>query len=387
MGQALKKTELTNLILNENEIENGNLPIENIFEIKMDGEIIGPFLGKELKDFLEDSDYNLSEIEIKNVTQNEWTEFVTHPYFQRRRPQLVENVNDSAMTYYLLIEGQKQGPFTEDKINELLSEKAILHIDEISTDEGQSWNKIYHFNQFDRRKLTNKSLPNVHQIGAPLASVADQSKILQLAREKSEKEDALVGLAFTHHPNDTKATSNGPVIIEEDHSSEETSAQTTKWPWAVLLVASLAGIAILLFKGTSNTAPSNKVTIEKGFKAPKAKLEGTRIPASRSKEPTPIRAERVDNKVRRPPTVTRGIKPFKDSDTFKNYKKRQMEDDAMASDESYYSEGEDDEMRGQIPRDTMDPVIEAEELIDAEPIDARTPSVNEDELFDKEQEF
>ncbi|MDD0852727.1 hypothetical protein HBN50_06445 [Halobacteriovorax sp. GB3] len=373
MSEALKLETLDSLVLTHEQIEAQDLPKENIFEIKINDSIYGPFLGKELKDHLESDTLDLSDITLRTYGQEDWSDLVSHPYFQRRRPQVLTDKDSSIQEFYLLIEGQKQGPFHEDKINELLQEKALVHTDLVSED-GQEWTKIHHYKQFDRRKLTNKSLPDATHLAEGLVESVDQNKILKMAREKTQSEEALAGLAWAHHPEDRVHMNAGPVIVEDEHS--QSSETKSKLPWVILLVLSLVGILTLVIKGKdepTQTTVNKKTT----FAPPKAK----QARSFKAQELKPIQAKESRsqaNNIRNSRAVTRGTKAFKDSDTFKNFEKKKMMDDAYINEDTYDAEQEersfqDDPVRSRIPKEILDPAMEPDNVLDAEFTETEQP--------------
>jgi len=133
MGNALKSDQrksIDDYLLTQEQIDHHQYPSEEIYEILVEGKVIGPFWNIDLKDFLADANLYSEETKVKNITESNWTSVYTHPYFQRRRPSLVSGLNlqDIKDELFILVEGKKEGPYTTDQIKAMLSTHSFYRL-------------------------------------------------------------------------------------------------------------------------------------------------------------------------------------------------------------------------------------------------------------------
>lgn len=94
----------------------------------------------------------------------EWVEFYSHPYFQRRKPQLVPETRGTfEKQYWILIDGQKQGPYPTEQLGPSLDEKKMAYTDLISFDNGHNWSKAYEYQGLNRRTKELPKRPLTHE--------------------------------------------------------------------------------------------------------------------------------------------------------------------------------------------------------------------------------
>ncbi len=126
---ALKQKNFEDILYSVSDIMSADIQRSQIFEIMFEGNTIGFTTLDEIKDFKESSDFDFTDYEIKNIDEVDFKSFYEHPLFQRRKPQLVpapETVLDDDTKYFLLIRGQKNGPFEKQEIKNLIDKKEIL---------------------------------------------------------------------------------------------------------------------------------------------------------------------------------------------------------------------------------------------------------------------
>lgn len=137
---------------------------EHIFEMFHEKKSLGFISLYDLKEF-QAAQYDFNDYQIRNVDAADIKSFYEHPFFQRRKPQLVSAENfseDENHQYFLLIRGQKSGPYSKDEIKARVDKKEILVTELISSNAGFTWTKIYQMDGFDRRSLKeNDELPGL----------------------------------------------------------------------------------------------------------------------------------------------------------------------------------------------------------------------------------
>ena len=182
----------------------------------------GPYIGAQLKhvcDMIEFPEETLVR-DAKNI--GDWINLYNHPAFQRRRPQVVgqdKEISEDRHTY-VLVDGQKYGPFNLTEITEQLETGDLLLTDLVSLDDGHTWKKLYQYTNFDRRSHTQEQLPSApgwevfnksnEEIGEHLGDV-----------DPSELDiNAMAGLAFLENRQHQK------VAVQHDNGNEPSEEET-----------------------------------------------------------------------------------------------------------------------------------------------------------------
>ena len=126
---------------------------EHIFEIRKNSISMGFVSLYDLKNVMAHNEASLNETIIRPLDTKDWTPIFEHPYFQRRKPQLLsaQSVEEGEQTFYVLKQGQKTGPFEKKRIATMLERKELLLTDLVSTNAGHTWGKLYQVEGFDRR--------------------------------------------------------------------------------------------------------------------------------------------------------------------------------------------------------------------------------------------
>ena len=156
---------------------------------------IGPFHTVALKEYSHKYQYLFEEAKVYNLEEDQWKDMFSVSKFQRRKPQLVSahNLMDED-EFYIMIQGQKTGPYTKDKVSELLDTSQITTSSQISLDKGKSWIKLYEHHAFDRRsKKAANDLPAKPKDNF-LQEVPRDS--LQVSQQIKMTEEMLLELSF-----------------------------------------------------------------------------------------------------------------------------------------------------------------------------------------------
>lgn len=124
-------------------------------------QIFGPYPTDSLREYSHRHQYLFENLNVYNLETETWHPIFEVKYFQRRKPQLMSSQNlitDSQ--FHILINGQKNGPFTTQKVKQLLDTGRIMPSTQVSLDDGDSWIKLYEHHAFDRRgQKKNEDLP------------------------------------------------------------------------------------------------------------------------------------------------------------------------------------------------------------------------------------
>ena len=206
MANSMPKNErksINDYLLPKEALESGNYPRSEVFEALIDEKKMGPFWQEDLKDFVNDAGLHDSETKIKNIDEDQWISLHEHPLFQRRKPSLVgtSDINNPDNRYFLLSNGKKIGPFSNEELLSKIESLEILFTDYVSIDEGQSWGKIYEIEGFERRDLKPSKLPQMPDKSLLNNSLEDATNAVQKSKDNDQ---SLVSLAYIGHLNEGK---------------------------------------------------------------------------------------------------------------------------------------------------------------------------------------
>jgi len=388
------KKDLQSIKLTKQQVESGEYQLDEIFELENEGQIIGLYWQYDLKDFVQQETSFDENARIRNFGTKEWTSLFNHPFFQRRKPQLIQAV-DTKVTeeFFLLEQGQKAGPYTIEEIKNMVETKTALLTDMVSVDGGQSWGKIYEIEEFDRRKMDMAhSLP-----AAPEEELlrAHEEKVIEKISNQDQETDAIAGLAYIGNMKMGKVSdSQVEEKVQAEQVIEEEDGTNSKWIqvfWIGLFAVSLAGI-VWLFYPSSNTSSSTQGT-KLGKMAPIQKLKPTKTWKTKTPTKAPSRSSaarrnntRVNN---RDTSRTRKTTPFKQTSTYKRAQKERErkvanDDDFVKvenyEDENYYDDASDpvelDPVRETLSKETIDP--EEAEYREFDAADQADPAMEKD---------
>lgn len=217
--------------LTDEEIKAKNFGLEDLWMVKIEGrDPYGPYDTTSLKDYAHKYEFLFKQAKVYNLESDQWFDMFAVSQFQRRKPQLVSAQNlINTQQFYILYNGQKDGPHGQDKIQKLLDSGMILPSTQVSLDNGKSWIKLYEHHAFDRRtKKSNQELPF-----RPNEEVLEKVKSTkeQILKIK-ETEDALVEFARLGQGGDLEQVDSDIDIELEERSvrqrkiSKYTSATT-----------------------------------------------------------------------------------------------------------------------------------------------------------------
>ena len=252
MGEVMAKAQLedqkktiADYLLKEEQVATGQFPRDEIFEIQVESKIIGPFWQEDLKEFLSDANLYSESTQVKSLEEGDWKSVYNHPYFQRRRPSLVssEGMTNVEEVFYLLKDGQKNGPFQKEKLQTMVDSMELLLNDFVSIDEGQSWGKLYEVDGFDRRTKNHENLPHKPEGHVFDNSVYDADKALAQADIISEETDAIVGLAYIGHLNEGKRKVH---IEETSNTNRSFNEQSEESPSGLKNIALISVLSLSL---------------------------------------------------------------------------------------------------------------------------------------------
>jgi len=328
---AKKLTTLDDLVPNDNFEGLKNIIVDNpkafaaeeLFEIRLGETRLGPIYNQDLKAYVaQDANFPISCF-VSQFAAEEWIPILQHPFFQRRKPQLVarNDLNIEHEEFFLLHEGKKSGPHSAEEIDDKLKNGKVLVSDQISSDGGQSWGRVYEIEEFDRRNITpSGELPFMPEWQVFNNSFDEVEKDLtQLnSNSKAIETDAIASLAYLENLQSGKAGKTSSVTSQVESESA---------PIPKVVVAAVCAIAAgLTFAAwlasrpveplrSSNTPDNARSTASRRTNTPSAPVAPNRLGQDVKRNETSL-SERVINKVNRNNSGASGFrksKAFKDS--------------------------------------------------------------------------
>lgn len=256
---AVLETYLKDILFTEEEITSNVELREHIFEIKDSEHSLGFISLYDLKAYVFEHEEEAKNYSVKAIDSDEWKNIYEHPFFQRRKPQLVsietlKEVDD--IQFYILQKGQKAGPYEKDQLLEMVENREILLTDTVSINGGHVWMKLFQVDGFDRRELRDSDqlpgMPDAEFLNRPSDAV----------NNIGETTDAITSLAFLGNLKKGKTIDRAREVSYQDEMSKNGNTSSIyKW----LLVVSVLGIAYFLFNIKSqltspfSSAPSTGV--------------------------------------------------------------------------------------------------------------------------------
>jgi hypothetical protein len=240
-NQAILVTYLKDILFSEVEITKNNERREHIFEIQDSDRISLGFISLyDLKAYVFEHEDEALEYFVKNIDSVDWVGVFEHPLFQRRKPQIVSTntpETESDLEFYILKNGQKNGPYEKNELLSMLDEKRILLTDMVSFNAGHTWMKLYQAENFDRRTLKESDqLP-----GVPTSVIAMPNEVVSTLGPVT---DAISSLAYLSNVKRGKTIEREKIEVYQADSSFK-SNQSSMYKW--LLIASIIGIGYFLY--------------------------------------------------------------------------------------------------------------------------------------------
>lgn len=267
---------------------------------------------------------------------------------------------------YVLIDGQKTGPFTMKAIAEMVSAHDLLITDSISSD-GENWFFLYQWQEFDRRSIRSEELPGAPQINLLVNSdkEVDESLInrgvmagmAHLGNVKTGKRHQHQNDKYLKSGDNKTSLDKSPGVGPSSFEKKSTKRKT--YLWGAVLSFAIIGIFYMALSPDSNkkvaakqqdTQKISKVKtkvrkVKTNSLTRKAKKSTTRnVVKARKKTPSFSKSKAFKNRAprRKPAAKARIEKPV-------------VED----PDDYYYDDGTDpvelDPIRSKLAKETFDP--------------------------------
>lgn len=234
---AVSNLNLKDFLLSEEEITKKVETREHIFEIKNSDEVLGFISLYDLKPYSFSLGDGPNDLQVRSIDSSEWMNLFEHPFFQRRKPQLISAQTlkeDDDQEFFILKKGQKCGPYEKYELSTMVEEKELLLTDMVSHNGGHTWMKVYQVEGFDRRTLKDSDA---------LPGLPDEDFLKREAKETQAinlETDALTSLAYLGNLKRGKSFEREKnENLNNEIQKKVGSGGIYKW----LLIASILGIA------------------------------------------------------------------------------------------------------------------------------------------------
>lgn len=239
-NNALLAATLNDFLFSKEEIEQNVEAREHIFEIKDQETSLGYISLYDLKAYVLEHEKETGDYLVRNIDSKEWTPVFEHPYFQRRKPQLVSASalsSEDEQQFFILRQGQKTGPYEKYELVSMLESKELLLTDMVSGNAGHTWMRLYQVDGFDRRIL--KESDQLPGVPSKIINQGNESVV-----ELPPETEAISSLAYLSNVKRGKSIERERVEFKD---ATVTTAGNQSSIYKVLLVASIIGIGYFLF--------------------------------------------------------------------------------------------------------------------------------------------
>jgi len=194
--------------LNEETIQQMGYSSHDLWLVKIDSIVFGPFETESLKHYVGDNEHLFEHAEASLADESNWKPFWESTGFQQKKLQAVSSENYEG-PFWIMDMGLKSGPLSYREIDKKIEMGLLVMTDSVSVDNGENWIKIYQVKGLDRRSFSPDELPN-----SPYESSFQKAQLKILSKLEQSNREAIEGLASVAFEGLKKAKPN-PLKIEE----------------------------------------------------------------------------------------------------------------------------------------------------------------------------
>jgi hypothetical protein len=231
--------------LNEETIQQMGYSSHDLWLVKIDSIVFGPFETESLKHYVGDNEHLFEHAEASLADESNWKPFWESTGFQQKKLQAVSSENYEG-PFWIMDMGLKTGPFSYREIDKKIEMGLLVMTDNLSVDNGENWIKIYQVKGLDRRSFSPDELPN-----SPYESSFEKAQLKILSKLEQSNREAIEGLASAAFEILKKAKPN-PLKIEEmtlktDISPEISPSLNIIFPAIAISLILLASATYVMF--------------------------------------------------------------------------------------------------------------------------------------------
>lgn len=192
--------------LTEEEMQEQGLTDQDVWMLKHDQELYGPFSVPMLKQDAHLHPELYSALQISNLAGGEWLAFHEAPGFKKRTPKLV-SADTLAVPerFWVIFRGQRQGPYGLTHVQTMIQKGELTPNDLVSADEGATWPRVFEMKIFATVKHTADHLPK-----APNKELLESRAKLNT---RLTPKDGIASLAFLGGTSATTTEISAPTEI------------------------------------------------------------------------------------------------------------------------------------------------------------------------------
>lgn len=232
-----------------------------LWGVKIDDEVFGPFEIESLKQFAIENEHEFHHAFACRMDTSDWKPFYSHAQFSgssENSPPVQEVVEK----YWIINQGQKAGPLSRIDIDKKLELSLISLSDLVSIDNGHTWLKFYALDAFNNHAGGSDSLPK-----APLESSFHKARQDLFDwmdnHEPKDPTSNIAALSYIGQQKDKTKVSLNLHEIDLKSVSETQVSRTLKWG----VPSAVAGLSVIAMVGhfllsLSGSAPSELVEMD-----------------------------------------------------------------------------------------------------------------------------
>ena len=283
----------------------------DLWLVKIHAELYGPFETESLKHYASENEEQFDDAEATRLDENQYKAFWTHPIFQRRKVQ-VADVDTHEGPFWLMEFGLKIGPLSFREVDKKIEMGLLGMTDHISIDDGETWNKIYKFEGFDRRSHDPDELPV-----APAEASFQKAKLVLIEKLETPHANTSDEIAAMVHTVQ-KQSNIIPFKLDElslNKNKEVVVSNSLKWalPAAMALGLTIVSSGYFMFSEESETLMVSEVSprvapvvpkVNRNVPVPRGEIPSVsnRAPASVGYQ-HPVQPRAIHNQESRYPTT------------------------------------------------------------------------------------
>jgi hypothetical protein len=352
-------------------IEDLRIKSDDLWEIKIEENIYGPFETLQLKHYAKENRTILLKAVVSPMSVDIWK-----PFFDVR--EFAHGTNYTG-PYWMLSQGQKSSPLSKEEITKRIELGTITRHDEISQDEGRNWHRISGHAEFEMQFTTGIALPQTpHETSFQKA----KERVLEQLERKKELSDEKEDIASLTHISFVQKEKTRTLQIEDIKLLPEAPTSPSFWEnitkhamWATPVLAIAIYFAISSGKHSAELTDKmdSPLQVEKNSSQRSKKDNWKRTPASYDNDRTYDRSSITQN-----PSMDENYPTVIETHQEENYPDPTAEADQVAEIQDQEDKGEEHSLVQQAPN--RDPAQDGESLdatMNNEPQEQPNPAVDQ----------
>ena len=231
--------------LTEEVIQTMGYTSHDLWLVKVEAEIYGPFEVASLKDYAAENEKEFVHAFASLMDANDWQPFFTHFQMQPTKTALADR-------FWILDQGQKVGPLDLQSVQKKIEMGILSMSDVVSTDEGHTWTKIVQDPTFNPGFVGGvESLPHSPTESSFLRAKEELTEWMD-SHDRTGPHSGLASLMYMGQKKENEKTSLKLEEMDLGSLNETEVSRSLKWA----IPAAVAGVAVLAVVGKFLLSPS-----------------------------------------------------------------------------------------------------------------------------------